>query len=152
SARTRTRGYVREELNMSQMPLFAVNEPVIDVAQHQARRRQRDEDATIEEAIAILERRLRSRRQESVAIKSMADAKSYLRLKLASCEHEVFACLLLDNQHRVIAFEELFRGTIDAASVYPREVVKLALARNAAALIVSHNHPSGVTNASRSDE
>jgi DNA repair protein RadC len=63
----------------------------------------------------------------------------------------VFACLFLDNRHRVIAFEELFRGTIDGASVHPREVVKHALHHNAAALILAHNHPSGVAEPSRAD-
>jgi DNA repair protein RadC len=65
--------------------------------------------------------------------------------------HEVFACIYLDNQHRVLAFDELFRGTIDGASVYPREVVKAALKRNAAALILAHNHPSGVAEPSAAD-
>jgi DNA repair protein RadC len=65
--------------------------------------------------------------------------------------HEVFACLLLDNRHRVIAFRELFRGTIDGASVYPREVIKTALANNAAAVIFAHNHPSGLSEPSEAD-
>src|SRR5699024_4479251 len=73
-----------------------------------------------------------------------AATRTYLELQLAHIEHEVFACIFLDNRNRVIAFEELFRGTIDGAAVYPREVVKLALARNAAAVIFAHNHPSGV--------
>lgn len=67
----------------------------------------------------------------------------YLQILLQEYEHEVFAVLLLDNKHRVIQFQELFRGTLDGASVYPREVVKLALAHNAAAVILVHNHPSG---------
>jgi DNA repair protein RadC len=72
-------------------------------------------------------------------------------LKLAPYEHEVFVCLFLDNQHRVIACDELFRGTIDGASVYPREVVKAALQYNAAALIMAHNHPSGISDPSQAD-
>lgn len=67
----------------------------------------------------------------------------YLQILLHDVEHEVFSALFLDTQHRVIRFEALFRGTIDAASVYPREVVKQALACNAAAVILVHNHPSG---------
>ena len=67
----------------------------------------------------------------------------YLQVLLQDYEHEVFSALFLDSQHRVICFEELFRGTIDSASVYPREVVKQALACNAAAVILVHNHPSG---------
>ena len=67
-------------------------------------------------------------------------------------QREVFACLFLDNRHRVIAFEELFFGSIDSAAVHPREVVKAALRHNAAALIFAHNHPSGVAEPSRADE
>lgn len=77
--------------------------------------------------------------------------REYLRLKLAGLEHEVFALLLLDTQHRVLGFEEVFRGTIDGCAVHPREVLKLALARNAAAVILVHNHPSGVSEPSSSD-
>jgi DNA repair protein RadC len=68
---------------------------------------------------------------------------NYCRLRLAALEHEVFACLFLDTRHRVIAFEELSRGTVDGAEVHPREIVKRALQLNASALIISHNHPSG---------
>jgi len=75
---------------------------------------------------------------------SPALVKDYLRTKLGGFEHEVFAALLLDSQHRLIEYVELFRGTIDSASVYPRELVKEALRLNAAAVIVSHNHPSGI--------
>ena len=67
-------------------------------------------------------------------------------------EHELFCCLFLDNRHRVIKFDEMFRGTIDGTSVYPREVVKEALAVNAAAVILAHNHPSGVAEPSQADE
>lgn len=76
----------------------------------------------------------------------------YLMACLRAYPFEVFSCLFLDNRHRVLAFEELFRGTIDGASVHPREVVKRALAHNAAAVILAHNHPSGVTEPSRADE
>jgi DNA repair protein RadC len=78
--------------------------------------------------------------------------REYLRIRLRDRDHEVFCCLFLDNRHRVIAFEEVFRGTIDGASVHPREVVKLALSRNAAAVILAHNHPSGVAEPSQADE
>jgi len=104
---------------------------------------------------AVLEmgrRHLWERLQRGEALSSPDETRHFLQSRLRDYPHEVFACLLLDNRHRVIAFEELFRGTIDAASVYPREVVKLALARNAAALIVAHNHPSGVAEPSRADE
>ncbi len=74
---------------------------------------------------------------------SPAAVKEYLRAKLAGFEHEVFAVLLLDAQHRLIAYVEMFRGTIDCAAVYPREMVKEVLRHNAAAVLLAHNHPSG---------
>lgn len=78
--------------------------------------------------------------------------KDYLRLRLAPKDHEVFAVVFLDAQHRVIECEEMFRGTLTQTSVYPREVLKAALAHNAAAVILSHNHPSGSVTPSRADE
>lgn len=83
---------------------------------------------------------------------SVEEVRDYLKGKLRDYPHEVFACLFLDNRHRVIQYEELFTGTIDGASVYPREVVKRALAHNAAATIFAHNHPSGVPEPSESDK
>lgn len=79
-------------------------------------------------------------------------AADYLLAQLRDRDHEVFCCLYLDNRHRLIGFEELFKGTIDGASVHPREVIKQALARRAAAVILAHNHPSGVAEPSRADE
>ncbi|MGI9307882.1 MAG: RadC family protein [Gammaproteobacteria bacterium] len=94
--------------------------------------------------------------QESVApgqeIRSPSDSRQFLLAKLRDRPHEIFCCMFLDNRHRVLAFEELFRGTIDAAPVYPREIVKNALSCNAAAVILAHNHPSGVAEPSQSDE
>jgi DNA repair protein RadC len=78
--------------------------------------------------------------------------RRFLSAQLRDYQHEVFGCLFMDNQHRVLCFEELFRGTIDGASVYPREVVKQALALNAAAVIFAHNHPSGITEPSEADK
>jgi DNA repair protein RadC len=78
--------------------------------------------------------------------------REFLRMRLRDLRHEVFCCVYLDNRNRVIAFEELFRGTIDGASVHPREVVKEALAHNAAAVILAHNHPSGIAEPSQADE
>ena len=102
----------------------------------------------IEEA----KRRLGARLEGLNALTSPTLAKDAIQIYLAGQEHEVFACLFLDNQHRVIKFEELFRGTIDGASVYPREVVKAALACNAAAVMLAHNHPSGVAEPSEADK
>ena len=78
--------------------------------------------------------------------------RDLLKLKLAGLPHEVFVCIQLDAQHRVIAIEEMFRGTLTQTSVYPREVVKAALRVNAAAVIFAHNHPSGVAQPSQADE
>ncbi len=86
------------------------------------------------------------------ALTSPDDTRRFLAAHLRGYGHEVFACLFLDNRNRVIAFEELFTGTIDGASVHPREVVKRALGHNAAALILAHNHPSGVAEPSRADQ
>lgn len=80
-----------------------------------------------------------------------ADSGHYLQARLRHHPYEIFACLFLDNRHRVIKYEELFRGTIDGASVQPREVVRRALEHNAAALILAHNHPSGVAEPSEAD-
>ena len=85
------------------------------------------------------------------AIGSPADSQDFLLARLRDRPHEVFCCLFLDNRHRVLAFEELFRGTIDNTTVYPREVVRQALHRNAAAVILAHNHPSGVPEPSDAD-
>ena len=78
--------------------------------------------------------------------------RDYLHIKLAKYQHEVFCCIYLNSQHEVIGFEELFRGTIDSASVYPREVVKHCLNNNAAAVIFCHNHPSGSAKPSEADK
>ncbi|SCN47894.1 RadC family protein [methanotrophic endosymbiont of Bathymodiolus puteoserpentis (Logatchev)] len=78
--------------------------------------------------------------------------RAYLSQQLRHYQYEVFACLFLDNQHHILEFEELFRGTIDSASVYPREVIKKALAHNAAAVIFAHNHPSGISEPSQADK
>jgi DNA repair protein RadC len=85
-------------------------------------------------------------------IRSPADTEAFLLARLRDLPHELFCCMYLDNRHRIIAFEELFRGTIDGTSVYPREVVKQALGFNAAAVILAHNHPSGVAEPSQADE
>jgi DNA repair protein RadC len=85
-------------------------------------------------------------------IRSPADTEAFLKARMRHLDHELFCCLFLDNRHRVLSFDELFRGTIDGTSVYPREVVKEALAVNAAAVILAHNHPSGVAEPSQADE
>jgi len=86
------------------------------------------------------------------AIKSPSETEDFLKARLGDLEHESFCVIYLDNRHRVIQFSELFRGTIDGTSVYPREVVKESLKNNAAAIILAHNHPSGVSEPSQADE
>lgn len=108
-----------------------------------------DEDAILTRALAILSSRMR---KAGDVLSSPSAVKSYLTLNLASREHEVFSAVFLDAQNRVIDTEDLFRGTLTQTSVYPREVVKAALARNAAAVIFAHNHSSGAAEPSRADE
>ena len=107
--------------------------------------------ALLQAALEIGRRHLAETLRRGDALTSPETTRAYLHARLRDLPHEVFAALYLDNRHRVIAFEELFRGTIDGASVHPREVVKRALAQNAAALILAHNHPSGVAEPSAAD-
>ena len=107
------------------------------------------DDEIIQMALAVLSHKFTLKRDP---LNSPRAVRDYLQLTLAEKEHEVFACVYLDTQHRVIAIEELFRGTLAQTSVYPREVVKRALAHNAAAVILAHNHPSGVAEPSKADE
>jgi DNA repair protein RadC len=85
-------------------------------------------------------------------ITSPTDTIQFLTLKLAPLEREVFAVIFLDNRHRIIMYEEMFQGTISSANVFPREIIKRALELNSSALIISHNHPSGVSSPSESDK
>lgn len=105
------------------------------------------QQATIQEAIGILESRLRTTK----AFTNTSDVKQFCQLHIAHERDEHFCCMFMDTQHRLIAFERLFSGTVDGASVYPRVVVRRALELNAAALIFTHNHPSGEPKPSTSD-
>ncbi|MDR6228256.1 DNA repair protein RadC [Pseudomonas sp. SORGH_AS199] len=103
---------------------------------------------------AVLEmgrRHLAESLRRDSALESPQQVRDYLKARLRHEPHEIFACLFLDTRHRVLAFEALFHGTIDGASVYPRQVVKRALAHNAAAVILTHNHPSGIAEPSQAD-
>jgi DNA repair protein RadC len=108
--------------------------------------------AQLAAALEVAKRCLRDRLRAGSALDSPTAVRQYLALAIGSREHEVFVCLWLDAQHRVIGEEEMFRGTLTQTSVYPREVVKAALRRNAAAVIFAHNHPSGVAQPSQADE
>lgn len=106
------------------------------------------ENRVIEKALQILDQRIFTRGPELTSPSLVAD---YLKLQLAQQDHEVFGVVFLDAKHRVLQFEVLFHGSIDGASVYPRQVVKRALAHNAAAVILTHNHPSGCPQPSQAD-
>jgi DNA repair protein RadC len=108
--------------------------------------------ATTAEIIAAARRAMTRRVHRGTAMNSPRAVREFLAVKLGTLEHEIFAVLLLDTRHRLIDYVELFRGTINGASVHPREVVKLALARNAAALVLAHPHPSGSPEPSQADE
>ena len=108
-----------------------------------------DDDRIVAQALDILSRRLIASGADVLTNPGLV--KSYLRLRLGKLGYEVFGMLLLDNQHQVLSCEELFRGTIDGCTVYPREVIKTSLDHNAAAVILYHNHPSGVVDPSQAD-
>jgi DNA repair protein RadC len=107
-----------------------------------------EEDKCISLALNILEQRMRY----GEPLSSPETVRNFLRLKLSGLEHEVFCAIWMDAQNRVIKYEEVFRGTLTQTSVYPREMVKLALSHNAAGVILAHNHPSGVAEPSHADE
>jgi DNA repair protein RadC len=108
--------------------------------------------ATLMAALEIARRHYCEALRAGPALNAPAATRQFLTAQLRDRPYEVFCCLHLDNRHRLIHFEEVFRGTIDGASVHPREVVRQALQYNAAALIFAHNHPSGVAEASQADE
>jgi DNA repair protein RadC len=108
--------------------------------------------ARIAAALELARRSLAEELSERPALGNPRESGDYLSARLRHLPYEVFACLYLDNRHRVLAFEELFRGTLDGASVHPREVVRACLRHNAAAVIFAHNHPSGVAEPSQADQ
>ena len=108
--------------------------------------------ARADEVLSHARRVLANRVRRGATMSSPQAVKDHLRLQIGVLEHEVFCVLFLDAQHRIIALEQMFRGTVSQTSVYPREVVKEALSLNAAAVILAHNHPSGSVEPSRADE
>ena len=107
-----------------------------------------EERATIDDALVILDKKIKTVN----AISSPAATRDYLRLHLAGEQSEVFCVLFLDSKHRPIVFKKIFNGTIDACTIYPRDIVRAAIKYNCKAVILAHNHPSGVPEPSRSDE
>lgn len=108
--------------------------------------------ATADQILEAARQAIEHKMQRGASFSSPAAVKEYLCAKLGGFEHEVFAVLFLDTQHRLIEYAEMFHGTIDSASVYPREVVEETLRLNAAAVIISHNHPSGNPEPSAADK
>jgi len=108
--------------------------------------------AQLQAVMELARRALAERLTESALFDSPAEVRNWLQLRMAHLPHETFCILLLDTRHRLIEAVDLFRGTLNQTSVYPREVVKLALRHNAAAVVLAHNHPSGTREPSRSDE
>jgi DNA repair protein RadC len=110
------------------------------------------EPATSEHILAAARQILAHRVRRGASLNSPQKVREYLTMRLGHLDHEVFGVILADQRHRVIEYVELFRGTIDGASVYPREIVKLAIEKGAAACVLLHNHPSGVKDQSHADE
>jgi len=108
--------------------------------------------AALQASLELARRHYGAALRAGVSLHSPLETRRFLNAQLRDRPYEVFCCLYLDNRHRLIAFEELFRGTIDGASVHPREVLRQTLAHNAAAVILAHNHPSGIAEPSRADE
>jgi DNA repair protein RadC len=108
--------------------------------------------ATMQAALELTRRHYRESLRVGPALNAPDATRKFLLAQLRDRPYEVFCCLYLDNRHRLIAFEELFRGTLNGASVYPREVLRQTLFHNAAALILAHNHPSGALEPSQPDE
>ena len=128
--------------------LFSFDSSVLLVRDVAGDYRPADAGEVLQAAQRLLEQQLQGRE----VLSSPQVVRDFLRVKLGALEHEAFAVLMLDAQNRLIEYVELFRGTVSQATVYPREVVKESLARNAAALVLVHNHPSGVAEPSRADE
>ncbi len=121
------------------------------IATEQAGQYITDRPVNADEILAMANQLIRRKFARGRSITSPEIAATYLPVQLAQFEHETFWALFLDNQHRVLAFEQLFSGTIDQSSVYPREVVKRTLQLNAAAIIFAYTHPSGISVASKAD-
>jgi|ERR1700722_5788312 DNA repair protein RadC len=110
------------------------------------------EPASSQQILAAARQVLAHRVRRGAALTSPHKVREYLSMRLGFLDYEIFAVILLDRRHRVIEYVELFRGTIDGASVHPREIVKLALEKGASACLLIHNHPSGVADQSQADE
>lgn len=153
--RTGTHGYTAVDLSRLLLDEVGGLKPMLQLNEKDFCQRKGLGSAKYAQLQAVLEmarRHLFENIQRGDALSCPQDTRQYLSAQLQRYPHEVFACLFLDNRNRVIAFEKMFYGTIDGASVYPREVVRMALQKNAAAVIFAHNHPSGVAEPSSADQ
>ena len=152
--RTGTRGVTAVDLARGLLEEFGGLKPLLDANETEFclhRGLGRAKYAQLKAVLEMARRQLFENIQRGDALCSPDDTRNYLTAELQACVHEVFACLFLDNRNRVLTFEKMFYGTIDGASVYPREVVRRAIDNNAAAVIFAHNHPSGVAEPSTAD-
>jgi len=153
--RTGCKGITAVDLARQLLGKFGALKPLLQASQTEFCEHRGLGNAKYAQLQAVLEmakRHLFEQLARGDALCSPQQTRQFLTAQLANYPHEVFACLFLDNRNRVISFEKMFYGTIDGASVYPREVVKLALKKNAAAVIFAHNHPSGIAEPSHADE
>ena len=153
--RTGCKGVTAVDLARQLLENFGGLKPLLQASREEFCRHKGLGDAKFSQLQAVMEmasRHMFEQMTRGDALCSPEETRQFLSSQLGNYPHEVFACLFLDNRNRVIAFEKMFHGTIDGASVYPREVVKLALKKNAAAIIFAHNHPSGVAEPSQADE
>jgi DNA repair protein RadC len=152
--RTGAPGLTAVDLARRLLDDFGGLKPLLDASEAEFCRQRglgRAKYAQLKAVLEMARRHLLENIQRGDALCSPDDTRNYLASQLRTCPHEVFACLFLDNRNRVLVFEKLFYGTIDGASVYPREVVRRAIENNAAAVIFAHNHPSGVAEPSSAD-
>lgn len=153
--RTGTKGWSAVDLARNLLQQFGSLRVLLEAGQQQFCQQQGLGPAKyvqLQAAIEMVRRTQAETLQRDSALESPDAVRRYLQLQLRDQSREVFACLMLDNQHRVISFDKLFYGSINSASVHPREVVKQALEKNAAAVILAHNHPSGVAEPSLADQ
>ncbi len=153
--RTGTRGVTAVELARELLDEFGSLKALLSANQHdfcQHRGLGTAKYAQLQATLEMARRHLSENIQQQDVLSCPDDTRRYFKAQLHSYQHEVFAVLFLDNRNRVISFEKMFFGTIDGASVYPREVVRMAIKKNAAAVIFAHNHPSGIAEPSRADE
>ncbi len=153
--RTGVQGVSAVELARNLLDEFGGLKPLLNASQAefcQSRGLGQAKYAQLQAVLEMARRHLFESLQHGDALCSPQETRRYLQAQLQGYPHEVFAVLFLDNRNRVIRFEKMFYGTIDGASVYPREVVRMAIKHNAAAVIFAHNHPSGVAEPSRADE